>query len=232
MGEQIIALYEETFLQLGATPKIIFEMENEKVNAYARRPDENPNEWQIVFTGGLLRHKRFSDNAFKVIFCHEIGHHLGGLPIKQTSTWASAEGQSDYFASNDCLYKLFKNDQIKSTFVHNKCSGIYDDPAEIQLCSKVAEASFEAIRFSQKMKRGRRPGRQTPVKLTKRDKTKVTVTNLKHPAAQCRLDTLFEGALCEKTFDEYGLSNNCKTTKSPYQGSRPLCWFTSSKKQW
>jgi hypothetical protein len=51
-----------------------------------------------------------------------------------------------------------------------------------------------------------------------------------HPATQCRLDTYFEGALCEKSPME-PMSNtdfhggSCTQDQGARIGYRPRCWF-------
>ena len=47
---------------------------------------------------------------FLFIYCHELGHFIGGAPFKKNpgSTWASTEGQADYWATSVCLRRTLK----------------------------------------------------------------------------------------------------------------------------
>jgi len=66
--------------------------EDGTVNAYA---SENGNNDVISMFGGLARHPAITPDAFYLVACHEIGHHLGGAPKKGNTQWASNEGQAD-----------------------------------------------------------------------------------------------------------------------------------------
>jgi Zn-dependent protease with chaperone function len=52
--------------------------------------------------GGLARDPLVTKDGFSAVICHEIGHHIAGAPRKGFS-WASNEGQADYFATTKCL---------------------------------------------------------------------------------------------------------------------------------
>jgi hypothetical protein len=63
----------------------------------------------------------------------------------------------------------------------------------------------------------------------------VTKTDDNHPAYQCRLDTYFQGALCEKAFTEdvsasSEVTGTCHGSTGQTTGLRPLCWFKPSVK--
>src|SRR5690606_31922377 len=72
---------------------------NGTVNASASRFG---NSWIITMYGGFARHPAISYDAFAAVACHELGHHLAGVP-KYNGTWASAEGQADYYSTLKCL---------------------------------------------------------------------------------------------------------------------------------
>lgn len=61
----------------------------------------------------------------------------------------------------------------------------------------------------------------------------VTKTDDNHPATQCRLDTYFQGSLCEVNFSEDVTSTSevtgtCHASLGHTIGLRPLCWFKPS----
>jgi len=50
--------------------------------------------------GSIARTEHVNADAFALIVCHEIGHHLAGPP----RVWKySIEGQADYFGVSECL---------------------------------------------------------------------------------------------------------------------------------
>ena len=223
--DKIIEIYTPIIEAKGGTFHILRDWGDGSVNAWAWRIAD---EYHLEVPGGMSRFHLINEEAFILVVCHEIGHHLAGHPIKKNSTWASAEGQSDYFATNDCLKRVLKTDLLmhrpNDRYAHKKCSQIYLDPNETLICHINAELSEMAIRFSQRMRRTRRPGRTLPVKLHKRDESVVSRIYWKHPKAQCRLDTMFEGALCSK--QSLVLKKNCIDSTKRFQGSRPLCWYS------
>ena len=58
---------------------------------------------------------QLSLDEFLFIYCHELGHFIGGAPYKKNpgSRWASTEGQADYWATSVCLRKALKVDADK-----------------------------------------------------------------------------------------------------------------------
>lgn len=231
LNEKLLDLYQKNFENRNVEVKVTYDLENEKVNAFARRVNEH--SWSIHFTGGLLRHSKVNKRIYSLIFCHEIGHHLGGEPIKATNGWASAEGQSDYFATKDCIHKLFQTYpellpkiQKIDSIVTVKCQNIYQDQVQRKICEQSAMMGREAMIFLQGLKRGRRGRRERRVNINRRDNTRVNTTNTGYPTStQCRLDTLFEGALCRKTNNSENLVENCSAGTALYLGDRPQCWF-------
>lgn len=62
----------------------------------------------------------------------------------------------------------------------------------------------------------------------------VTTHDDNHPAAQCRLDTYFQGAICEKgLLSKSGTANYaegyCVREEGATYGVRPLCWFSEAQ---
>ncbi len=90
---------------------------NSTVNASASR---SGNDYIVTMYGGLARHWAVSQDAFMAVVCHELGHHIGGIPTKG-DRWASTEGQSDYWATLKCLRTLFKHKASYS--LNNKPEG-------------------------------------------------------------------------------------------------------------
>lgn len=117
----------------------------------------------IVVWGGMLGHPKMNPSTMYLLLCHELGHYLGGPPLKSRTGWSSTEGQSDYYSSYACLKDLGMNE------------GQFIDSA-LTLTSIYAEVTRDV-----------RP------KLDSCDQTVVSRINYGYPSAQCRLDTLVAG---------------------------------------
>jgi hypothetical protein len=215
----------------GGTLKIERKWTDETVNAYAQR---SGNTWMVSMFGGLARHQLVTDDGFMLVLCHELGHHLGGAPKKGSfsSTWASNEGQSDYFGSMKCARRVLESeDNISIVSQMNvdqeaktKCGLVYTNENEFALCQRIAMAGKSLAMLLGDL------GGSSNVAFTTPDQAKVTRTNDNHPAAQCRLDTYFQGILCDKSYQQDVDNKNPVTgvciKKDGYQvGMRPLCWY-------
>jgi hypothetical protein len=138
------------------------------INALAYVTEEGAH---IAMFGGMARAPYMNRDGLELILCHELGHHLGGPPYKIKSTWASAEGQADYFATKSCLKELWKEDSKKIS--------IRSIVASQNVVKMIAEVSGDIL-----------PDIQKP------DLLRVKETELDYPSLQCRLDTFVAG-----TFD-------------------------------
>lgn len=202
------------------------------VNAYAQQVGK---EWRVSMFGGLARHATVTADGFALVVCHELGHHIGGAPRKASawaSAWASNEGQSDYFATLKCLRRVWNdenNTEVISSMeipadLKEKCASTDD----ASLCIRGGMAGMSVARLFQSLYgEANSPKFETP-------STKVVIkTDDNHPATQCRLDTYFQGALCEKSFNENvdgksEVTGTCHGSTGQKTGLRPLCWFKPS----
>lgn len=197
------------------------------VDAYATRDDDNNPV--VVMNGGLARHPQMTKDAFLLLICHEIGHHLGGAPkiLRGTSGlrgWSSAEGQADYFATSKCLPQFFKSG------IDIKSFDIDMDPANYKIalskcrdnaCARGTLAGLALSNVFASLVAG------TPEpKLSANDSSKVNKTFYNHPNPQCRLDTYLSGANCdlglEVPFDAVDPKIGACVKDN---GARPACWF-------
>ena len=211
------------------------------VNAYAQRfghEDEDGEEhgpfddWRVIFLGGMARHKFITRDGFSLIVCHELGHHFGGAPSYDGETsWASNEGQADYFSVTKCLRRLWVRADNKAAIAGMKmnpvmmkgCEDQWKSEGERALCARIGLAS-ESIGnlFGSLVTFGKLPKFETP------DPKVVTSTTFGHPKAQCRLDTYFQGSLCDVPFDvEFDKKDPSigACVQGDPVGMRPLCWF-------
>lgn len=203
------------------------------VNAYAQ---QQGNTWKISMFGGLARHKTIIQDAFATVACHELGHHLGGLPKKRSwwgSSWASNEGQSDYFATSKCLRKYMEGEDSQAIvakldvpeIVNNKCNANFTNAEEVARCIRGAVAGLSLANLFKALRRS-----EDELRYDTPDPKVVTSTDDNHPASQCRLDTYFNGALCEKSaYDDVSDTDVnegvCTRVERHEDGLRPRCWF-------
>ena len=233
---KVETLYAPIISNMGATLQIERNWTDPTVNAYAQQMGKT---WKVSMFGGLARHETITVDAMALVVCHEIGHHIGGAPRKVSpwsSPWASNEGQADYFATLKCLRHVFLNDNNSAVVKKLKapaplvaaCAKAWPNKDDNAICVRngMAGASvaglFAALR------------NQPEAKFDTPDANVVTKTNDAHPAHQCRLDTYFQGALCEKGMNEEvsqkdEVQGTCHGTTGQTVGLRPLCWFKPKK---
>ena len=228
---RVSTVYEPIVAEKGGKLIMNNRWDDATVNASAQQSGKN---WQVNMYGGLARHPLVTVDGFMMVVCHELGHHIGGAPRKGGfgSAWASNEGQSDYFAGLKCMRRVLeKEDNIaivsKMTIdseVVTKCESIYKSESEIALCQRISMAGKSLAMLLGDL------GGNSNVKFTTPDTSKVARTNDNHPAAQCRLDTYFQGTLCDKAISDDvdgkdALKGVCLKRDGYELGMRPLCWY-------
>ncbi len=234
--DRIEALYTPDFAARGKRLDVVRKWDDGTVNAYAQ---QSGNTWKITMFGGLARHVEATADAFAAVACHELGHHIGGAPKKGSiwgSSWASNEGQSDYFATSKCMRKFMEVDDNQAVVaameipqvVTDRCEASFANAEEIAMCQRGAMAGEALAKLLNSLRTG-----SDPVAFTTPDRAVVSSTNHNHPAAQCRLDTYFAGAICDQDASIDPDSSDAKTgycmRVDGYQdGTRPLCWFKPS----
>ena len=131
---------------------------------------------------------------------------MGGAPKKFRGnstllSWASVEGQADYFATSQCLPAIYANN-----YETKALAGGPDDKYEVaskrcaqESCVRSSLAGLAIARVFASM----REGLEWP-DLSKEDTSRTSTTLQDHPKPQCRLDTYIAGANSEE---------------------RPMCWF-------
>ena len=135
-------IYSPIVATAGGQLSIQKNWESGTVNAYARRKG---GEWVVSMFGGLARHHSITSDGFALVVCHELGHHVGGMPKR---AWAASEGQSDYYASTKCFRRYVESDenlQIVSNMmiperVRVFCSLAHDNVEDASVCQRAAMA--------------------------------------------------------------------------------------------
>lgn len=154
----------------------------------------------VVFRISMGKNIRSDRNGMLAFgLCHEVGHLLGGEPKKTTSTWASTEAQSDFYATSVCLKKLYRKhpELIKmnmkiTTEVVKACQDAFSNRLERRICEYSSQNAF--IFFTDVWAYISFAGIQKP---SFRVHTPATVEkNRNYPSLQCRLEIGFSGALC------------------------------------
>ena len=235
--DEVSAVYRPIIEGAGDSFEINRKWSDGTVNASAQRLG---SKVIVNMYGGLARHNLITKDGFAIVLCHEIGHHLGGAPkVKRLiifNSWASNEGQSDYFATYKCFRRTYGNDDNISFIsnidvdatVREKCEEVYKNESEAALCMRASMAAKSTADLLSSLGRSPLPKFDTP------DPSVVTSTNHAHPKGQCRLDTYFQGALCDRHIDDE-LSNKdpnqgtCNRARGDDVGLRSLCWFKPSK---
>lgn len=208
------------------------------VNAYA---SQSGTTWKVAMFGGLARHPIVTPDGFAAVVCHELGHHIGGQ-VKMPRSWATAEGQADYYATSKCLKLMFEDedeqniavldnltDSAEDKMIADKCEKVFGPGRDQAICVRSTKAGEVLASLLNDL-----GGSTTPVKVTTPDLSVVSTTYMMHPDAQCRLDAYFAGALCDKDPHELAsmtdVSVGSCTRKAGYTlGVSPLCWYKPSE---
>ncbi len=228
--DEIYEAYKPKYSNAKAVFKINRSWDNPKVNAKARIEGNN---WIIDMWGGYPKHEMATVDGFYAFTCHEIGHHFGGFPFwnEPNALWASAEGQADYFVTTKCLRMLWKTAKNKTALenkkieplILNSCSEQFKNQDDYYLCVRSANAGYEMLApLAYKFEN---------LSVAKPNLWVTTFTFVnQHPGDQCRLDTLFQGALCQvderEDFDSQDETiGACSRLSGHDLGVRPRCWF-------
>lgn len=232
--DELETLYVPVASNMGGKLTINRLWDNGTANANATRMG---SKWTVNMYGGLARHKSITKDGFSLVLCHEIGHQLGGAPkvsglLGMLNRWASNEGQADYFATLKCLRKIFIHDNnaavVKTLKVPARlaesCAQAYGDVNDKNICIRSGMAGVSVAGFFAAVRNSPEADFNTP------DVAVVKKTFDSHPAHQCRLDTYFQGALCDKGMNEdvsqkEEVQGTCHATTGFKVGLRPLCWF-------
>ncbi len=188
--------------------------------------DANGEKGLIMISGGLARHPDMTPDAFALVLCHEIGHHIAGPP----HLWRfSAEGQSDYFGASSCLRKLFvrMGETLPASRRHapkrvrEACALAFSHQQGRQGCQRIALAGATLARYF-----ARKRGQLSPL-FSRPAQSSVSSTLLTPATPQCRLDTYFAAAQCNVARQPLNHPEPrwlCLAGDFP-RAARPACWY-------
>lgn len=230
-------VYQPIFKAQRMNFRIESQWEDKQVNAFA---GTRGSDRYILLYGGYARHKLMTKDAYLSVVCHEIGHHLGGFPKKNANTWSSSEGQADYFSTLKCMKEVLREDDNNEDIalaldlpedVKKQCRFQFSDTNDYYICLRGAKAAEEHGKVIADIDS---KGMNPEVSLMTPSNYVVESTNLKHPDAQCRLDTKLQGALCNVStkiaLDNFDESvGTCTFNNFNILGNRPACWFVHKK---
>lgn len=208
-------VYAPIFKKFGATFNLERDWEDSTVNAWA---DQAGSVWTVHMYGGMARRSEMNIAGFGLVACHEIGHHLAGVPRWSDSPWAANEGNSDYFANHVCAYKVFDALPLPSDlspFGVKKCDEAWQDQLSRERCYKALSGGQALGNLLGTLGGTGNPNFETP------DPTVVTKTKDEHPKAQCRLDTYLAGSVCTLAWDDAVIPK----VENVVCDNRPRCWY-------
>jgi hypothetical protein len=150
----------ESLIPAGEKLTVRLDSLNPAVNAEIIKDSSGP---VIHILGGMMVHSKMTSTTMTMLLCHELGHYLGGPPLKSRTGWSSTEGQADYFSGLVCarLLGLSEDELIEGAINLTK---IYSD---------VSGEAYPHMDAS--------------------EETRVQRTNYGYPSSQCRLDTILAG---------------------------------------
>lgn len=257
--DRVVALYQDHAAAANpvGTHKLSWRIDWNSDAASAHVLLNAEDDWTIQVSGGWLTVSSMTTEVFALTMCHEVGHFVGGFPFKTggrkddtgaLGTAISAELQADYFATKDCLPRLWANEtevnaaafaELEPSGIE-RCTTAYSDPASQALCGRILRASLQTGRLYEEQEVLQAPRELAYPQLDTPDTTEVEVTREGHASSQCRLDTLVAGAVCAvkatgteipgfvPPYGEYSVASQeaarpfaCQTGP----GARPRCWF-------
>ncbi len=235
--ERVKKIYVPIFRDLDMNFKIEYLWEDKQLNAFAGM--SGPDRFILLY-GGYARQKLMTPDAYLSVVCHEIGHHLGGFPKKMNSTWSSSEGQADYFSTLKCMKEVLESDPENSPMadalnlpddIKLQCRSQFNGDDQYNICLRSSKAAED---YGKVIANILVPGSEKNISLMTPADELTFVTNLRHPSAQCRVDTKFQGALCNVSplislDDEDETIGSCNVSDFSILGKRPACWFVNRK---
>jgi hypothetical protein len=156
--------------------------------SYSHSESGGISEHNIFLFGGFARLDQMTLDGLALTACHEIGHGIGGEPMKISGS--TVEGQADYYATRTCLpivVKYLEDSTLRSqdNYIHSKCE---ESSYPHDKCVRLFTAIESDIAFFKKN------GDITSFEHFSR--VQAAEFNLEprfYPDSQCRIDTMIHG---------------------------------------
>lgn len=225
-------LFKDVVAQQGGDLIINRKWTDPTVNASAQQWGTS---WILNMYGGLARHSAIGVEGFALVACHELGHHIGGAPKMRGwmgNNWATNEGGADYYATLKCLRRFFVEDDNAAIiaqadidpFARQQCEAQFTDDNDRLICLRNSMAGMQVASLFMDLR-----GDETAPRFDTPDPTVVTQTDDRHPLTQCRLDTYFNGGICNVDASIPVSSTDYRQgsciEENHTAGLRPRCWF-------
>lgn len=231
--DRVESAYKEEFSKKNLTLSINRKWKSDDAIAYA---SQIGNSALISISGGFRRFDYFDENSIIFVVCHEVGHFLGGSPKNHDPKHKllSVEGQADYFATAKCLKTVLKNDPQNARIakdvvledeVKENCAEQFKTKDDLNICLIGSELALKIGKF---VNDNRGSSRSEELSLLTPDSRRVfwRSLDLYEGDVQCRMDTVYQGALCNESADS---SKACDEVSGKTMGHRPRCWFRPSR---
>lgn len=223
--------YQQAFLARGERLRIDRLWREGAEQASAWREEDRQGEIAVLrLPGGLARQPIINADAYTLVVCHELGHHLAGPP----RVWKySVEGQADYFGVAECLRRVLPRlpehavvrEETTPEVVLARCRQVYFAGSAREICIRSAMAGARLTRYFAHKRHIDPPDFERPESLL------VRRTEQGPPTPQCRLDTYFAAALCnplQARLAGGGPTWLCRGELLESPGRRPRCWFSTA----
>jgi hypothetical protein len=223
--QQLSAVYSQDLAARGESLNI-FEEDDMDFQGFAFvGPGTNVASVQIY--KGVRFNPQMNPDGYALVTCHEIGHHLGGVPMRALSL----EGEADYFGALKCMRRYLGS--LSSTALYSekpampliaRCQASFRNADDVQICARSLAAAQTLGGILKDLSH-----ESSAPSLDKSDPKVVLVTDTGHPASQCRVDTYRAGALCTVAVSEENSDTDydagvCNLHRDPAD-RRPACWF-------
>lgn len=191
---------------------------DEEITTVAAMSTTKPRELYISST--LLDIPNLRKENLYNLFCHELGHILGGAPYiveyPGDNRRISSEGQADFFTTKRCMGRLFPKSKITQIHLELSEKNIFDLQRRgclTKRCQVISYISKESLELF---------GEYTDISFGRHDSRMTQMTYHYTNSSQCRLDTFIAGAISSNQSDYY-LAYSYDFSYRP--GMRPRCWF-------
>jgi hypothetical protein len=178
----------------------------------------------VVILTGTVPKAGITKDAFAILACHEFGHHVSPGPrigLRKLVSWSAAEGQSDYWATSECLKKYMDGDDHKALLgdqqipleIKGKCDRNFFTPNGIYTCYRSGLAVLSLNDYFSSQGSLIDLNRKAPAATSL-----VRRYRLDEHCNQCRSETWLAGVFCNAP-----LSKQDKCSRG--DGIRPSCWY-------